>query len=280
MRYLVFILLSVPLLSVAKTVTMRNGMVYVNDSAYCIYVEAGERVATLPFPGRGFSQMLTPEEMDIPFKDMIVKNLQGDPLIFITAKVLSSPSNIYLEYYYKVEFAGYDTIFNIPFRANFSEGLINSVVVHKVIANGSLDKKGIDEMIRFWNKKPYAFPENKFQYASTCNYNSSPYTVVKDSVFLHNSFYGYYHVSNGILAPALPGNSKNSFYYFIESPDKKPIAEFQVNKRYAEILFWPEGRKTPVELYTAVRDEKRLVWEVVNALINEKRYNLPKENNK
>lgn len=293
MRYLLFILLFTPLLTIAKTVTISNSIVYVDDVVYCNYAETGERIKTLPFPAGSFSQMLTPEETDIPFKDLIIKNLQGESLIFVTAKVLSSPSNIYLEYYYKIEFAGYDTILNVPFRPNFQEGVINSIVTNNVIEDNNLDKQGIDKMISFWNRKPYAFPAKSFQHASTCNYNSSPYTiengkyndssyirVVEDSIFLHNALYGYYHISKGILATALPGNSKNSFYYFIESADKKPIAEFQVNKRYAEILFWPEGRKTPINLYTAVRDEKHLVWEVVNAVVNEKKYNPVKENNK
>jgi hypothetical protein len=292
MRSLLFIL-CLPLLTVAQTVTIRNGIVYVDNNAFCSYVEAGERIKTLPFAGGGFSQMLTPEETDIPFKDVIIKNLQGEPLIFVTAKVLSSPSNIYLEYYYKIEFVGYDTLLHVPFRPNFFEGLINSIAAYDVITNGSLSKLGIDSMIQFWNRKPYAFSTKVFQHASICNYNASPYTVenskYNDSsyisirgnrVYLHDTLYGYYHISKGILATALPGNSKNSFYYFIESADKIPIAEFQVNKRYAEILFWPEGYKTPLRLYTAVRDEKHLIWEVVNVLVNEKSYNPATGNNK
>jgi hypothetical protein len=267
--------------------------VYVDNNAFCNYTETGERITTLQFPAGGFSQMLTPEETDIPFKDAIVKNLIGEPLIFVTAKVLSSPSNTFLEYFYKVEFAGFDTVLYVPFRPNFSDGLISSIVTNGVIANGNLNKQGIDGMIYFWNRKPYAFSSRSLQHASTCNYNSSPYTVenskyndssyiliIDGKIFVDKALYGYYHVSKGILATALPGNSKNSFYYFIESGDKKPIAEFQVNKRYAEILFWPDGHKTPLVLYTAVRDEKHLVWEVVNALVNEKRNNPALGNNK
>ncbi len=279
---MLFILLCITNVVLAQSVVMKNGIVYLNGNTYCLYSEAGNKINTLSFPGTGFSQLLTPEESDMPFRDVTIKSPSNESLIFITAKVLSSPLFARLVYYYKVEFAGLDTVLNIPLRPNFTENFINSLIKYHVVDSGSINPDGADKLIAFWNKKPYAFGKNSFSYSSSCNYNTSPFNIEKtrytdsayiyikgDSIFLNNQLFGYYHLSKNLLATALPGNSKNSYYYFIESANNSPLAEFQVNNRAPEILFWPEGYKTPIKLYTAVRDECHLVWEVTNALINE-----------
>lgn len=283
-RLLFFLLFVFPLSCYAQKVMIQNGRIWVDDSLLFYYYEHGEKIETFPFAGGGFSQMLTPEETDAPFKDIIIKSTEGEPLIYITAKVLSSPANTYLLYLYKIEFQGLDTGLYVPFHPYFFEEFVKSLVRSHSAGNNAFREKFVNTLIRFWRNKPNAIDDNVFQLASICNYNRSPYTVepqknngnhinIKDNnIYVSDTLLATYRLSKGILAHALPGNSKNSFYYYIESPSGSTLCEFQVIKRYADVLFWPNGYKKPISLYTAVRDEKRLVWEVVNTLLNEKQY--------
>lgn len=277
----------------ANVVRIENGIVTENDTLRFRYSESGDKIQTLVFAGSSFSKMLTPEDMQLPFKDITYYSIDGEPLVYLTARVLSSPQFVRLLYYYKIDFAGLDTSVCVPYHPDLTDDVVMALLNRHAITGNILDKNAVYKMIAIWNRKPNAIPDIAFQYASTCNYNTSPYSIepdkytnsqyihIKDNlIYVNDTLFARFRLSNNLLAPALPGNSKNSYYYYIETLSGTPIAEFQVLKYYADVLFWPNGYKRPISLYTAVRDEQRLVWEVVNCVLNEKQRKHAANNNK
>ncbi len=293
LRLVCYMLLLLPLTAFAQRVEMENGEVLCDGKLFCYYTINGEKIKTLPFAASEFGEKLNPETTGKPFRDYTFRNLLDIPFAYVTAKVLSSPYSMYLFYYYKVEFPDADISFNAPYHPYFLEFFGRDMTHYRVLEDGKVNKERIHALTKFWLNKPNAIDDERFVNSSSCNYNSSPYNIENpkyynasymvvrnNGIYINDTLYANYRLSKGLIASVLPGNSKADFYYYIETPGGKNIVEFQVKKQHSAIYFWPAGYKSYLQLYTAVRDEKRLVWEVLNCVLSQKEPSQPSANNK
>jgi hypothetical protein len=266
----------------AQKIVMENGGVLCDGKRFFNYTIDGEKIKTLQFAASEFGEKLNPETTGVPFRDYSFRNNDETPFAYVTAKVLSSPSYTFLKYYYRVEFPAADTYINVIYHPYFLEFFARDMAKYAVLKDDKIEPSNILRLIATWRAKPDAMDDKVFVNASSCSYNSSPYNienpkysssylrVKNNNIYLTDTLYARYRLAKGLIASALPGNSKNDFYYYIETPDGRNIADFQVKKQHSAVYFWPTGYKAYLQLYTAVRDEEKLVWEVVNCILSAK----------
>lgn len=232
------------------------------DTAYCYYYELGKKIQNLYFA----YDKQHPEEDK--FNDLMYKSPAGDRLIYITAKLLSSSKLKAITRYYNIEFEGCDTSFNISYHPYTIEYLNESILKHKIIKDNSLDKYAVCGLIAEWQKKSNIVTDDELAAGSSCNYNTSPYSIdiYADSsvvqirgneIYIENKLFAHY--SSNKMTYATYHASKEDLFFYFTSLNGTRFAEVRLVALYPYITITSPYLQEPLRAYIPVREETRLV---------------------
>jgi hypothetical protein len=244
------------------------------DTAYCYYYELGEKIQNLYFAyDKGY-------EPKYDFKDVMYKTPSGERIIYVTSKIISSPKIKKLTRYYNIEFEGLDTSLNIGYHPFTIENFNQDIVKYQLIRNSALDKDAVYNLISNWRRKANVVTDEEFAESSSCNYNSSPYSVdaYADSsyvsvrgneVYIENTLFARY--SSNKMTYATHGASMEDMFFYFTTPGGIRFAEVRLIAYYPYIYISSPYLKESLRAYIPVREEKRLVMtcaKILNACLN------------
>lgn len=254
----------------AQSIRMQNDIVWNSTDTLCLYSAYGNKKPTLNLLNSFTNNLIIPEEEN--FKDYTFTNSDGKYTIYATAKVLSSPMNAYLRYYYKIEFPDADTAVYIPYRYDCINRFLESVVKINVIEFDSINISNLYKLVQHWQKKISRINNDELYLGNSVNYNLSPYTVddkqeggeidvtIKDkNIYYNGTLFGRYELSEKLRSSTLPGSGKGGYFFYIRTLDGKLFGELEVANQYADIWVWPKGAKKSMSIYTAAREEDKVI---------------------
>lgn len=104
---LLFIVL-LPLCSIAQKITFDNGHILHDGVVYANYKLTGDKQPTIPIVGQSEYDPLpeNPETKGEAFQDISISLPNGEEVMYIKARVLSSPQYFFLKYYYNIKVLG------------------------------------------------------------------------------------------------------------------------------------------------------------------------------
>jgi len=263
-----------PLLAFAQQEQHQLQVIKNWDTAYCYYYQLGEKIQNLYF---AFDKGYEPR---YDFKDVMYKSITGERIIYVTAKIISSPKIRKLSRYYNIEFEGLDTSLNIGYHPFTIENFNEDIVKYQLIRNNVLDKDAVNNLISHWRRKPNIVSDEEFAESSSCNYNNSPYSVDTyidssyvqvrgNEVYIENTLFARY-TSNKITYATADASKEDLFFYFT-TPGGIRFGEVRLIAYYPYIYISSPYLKESLIAYIPVREEKRLVMtcaKILNACLN------------
>ncbi|OSZ82529.1 hypothetical protein CAP35_04465 [Chitinophagaceae bacterium IBVUCB1] len=262
----------------AQHICMKNGIVYNANDTLCTYTTHGDKKPTLDLNNSFTNSLNIPEPHY--FKDYIFKSPSGQPLMYATAKVLSSPRYAYLRYYYKIAFDDADTFLNIPYWNTCINRLMETIVKYKVIESGNINTENLHMLIQYWQNRVNKISYKEIASGHTVNYNLSQYNVEQaesdkdniitidgNNIYYNGTVWGTYTRSKKLRSSLLPGSGIGGHYYYIYGNDNKLQGELEIASQYADVWVWPRGVKESMSIYTAERNEAKVLAVAAKFLI-------------
>ncbi|MBS1777683.1 MAG: hypothetical protein JST70_00065 [Bacteroidetes bacterium] len=276
LRCLILVYFLLPFHLLAQVV-MENGKVLSDNNIFATYEAVGEKKPNLINKGYAGTYESNPESIPGKFKDYFFSTPDGEQFVFATAKVVASPYNSFVKYYYSIQFGDEEEALNVQYHPLTMDCLARDMVKYKVLKNGRADEEAWQRLAANWKKNKTLIDDRILSLGSIRYYNNSPYHLEDNDRYLvtlhgHNIYYkdsllATYELSQN-MASTLPGTSKEDYYYYLNYPDGKPYAEVQFQIYSSKLFVWPAPLKDPFNIYTAERDEAGIIKAACTFLLN------------
>lgn len=276
MRSFIFIcMLLFPVMGKAQNVVPDKGQILHTGKVYALYETSGTKAPTIPVVSQPEYDPLplNPETKGEDFKDIIISLPDGREVIYITARVLSSPEYAYLEYYYNIKLADYGAEINIAVSPYFFETFCKQLIKYDVFKDGALRYEAMETMLKALSKSNHYINKKTIDEGKYRNYNVSPYDVprapnalqvMNDKIYLNDTVIGSYS-KNGTMRRY--GSVRNEHVFYIIGTEGISIAQLRVpilrSSFYMETL--PE--KKYFEIYSPERQEEKIIAEAAKVLL-------------
>ncbi len=248
---------------------LHEGKVYAN------YKTFGSKAPTIPVVGQGDYDPLplNPETKGEDFKDIVISLPDGHEVIYITARVLSSPEYAYLEYYYNIKLPDYGAEINIEVYPYFFENFSKQLIQYDVLKDGTFQYEAMETMLKSLSKSNHYISKKTIDEGKYRNYNVSPYDVpsapktlqvMNQKIYLNDIVIGRYN-KHGTMQRY--GSVRNEHVFYIMGAAGISVAQLRVpilrSSFYMETL--PE--KKYFEIYSPERQEEKIIAEAAKVLL-------------
>lgn len=279
MRLLIcIILLYTPFIACCQTASMKDGKVYSGDKIYCYYKESGKRISTMTLESADIMNPLAyPEANNDAFKDYA---FGGEYRQFITAKakVLASPKEAFMVYYYSIIIEGIQRELNVRYHPLLIRTLAQDIVKYNVVQNGFLNEKNAQKLLDKWENKGNLLSRQQLTKGIANNYNSAtgkdrerPATIniriEGDKIYHDDNLYAVYELDKHLGGGNTWGSRKGSNLYKISSPESTLLGWVSVPILRSSFFLLPAGEKESLAVVTTDRDEQKIITSAVKVLI-------------
>ncbi|HEY9177145.1 MAG TPA: hypothetical protein VIN07_05620 [Flavipsychrobacter sp.] len=272
------ILLLLPAIAFSQAASMKDGKVYNGDKVYCYYKESGKRISTMMLEATDImNPLLYPEANNDPFKDYA---FGGEYQHFITAKakILASPKEAFMVYYYSITIAGIPRELNIRYHPLLMRTLAQDIVKYDVVQNGFLNEKHAHKLLDKWEEKSSKLSRQQLTQGIASNYNSTtgkererPSTInIKiegDRIYKDDSLFAIYELDKHLGGGNTWGSKKGSNLYKISTPGGYLLGWVSVPILRSSFFLLPAGEKESLAVVTTDRDEQKIITSAVKVLI-------------
>lgn len=273
--FILICLLLFPAMCSAQNDVPDYGHILHEGKVYANYKIFGNKAPTIPIVGQGDYDPLplNPETKGEDFKDMVISLADGHEVIYITARVLSSPEYAYLEYYYNIKLPDYGAEINIEVYPYFFETFSKQLIQYNVLKHAAFQYEAMEMMLKSFSKSNHYISKKTIDEGKYRNYNVSPYDVpgapkalqvMNEKIYLGDIVIGSYS-KNGTMQRY--GSVRNEHVFYIMGAEGVSVAQLRVpilrSSFYMETL--PE--KKYFEIYSPERQEEKIIAEAAKVLL-------------
>lgn len=254
-----------------QNIKLQNGKLLVDEKIYAVYDFDGIKKSNIPV---GFTDVVPENNPEVEGSDFYNVRFSVpvtlEQYIFATAKVLASPANLFLQYYYNIKFPFINKELNIIYHPFFVEYFARDIVKYDVFNDGHWNEDGALKLYNAWSKKISAIKNDQIASGKSINYNISDLEVEQDNnsidisvkennIYLSGRLFATYRLSKKLKGLALPGTAKGNYLYEIEDATGKEIALLRVPVLRSSVYLQPVADKDYIEIITPERNEEKLI---------------------
>jgi hypothetical protein len=273
--FILICMLLFPVMGKAQNDAPDYGQVLHDGKVYAKYKTFGSKAPTIPVVGQGDYDPLpiNPETKGEDFKDIVISLPDGHEVIYITARVLSSPAYAYLEYYYNIKLPDYGAEINITVYPYFFETFSRQLIQYDVLKDGTFQYEAMERMLKSLSTSNHYLAKRIIDEGKCRNYNVSPYDVpgapkalqvINKKIYLDDVLIGSYNKNNTMRHY---GSFRNEHAFYIMGAEGISVAQLRVpilrSSFYMETL--PE--KKYFEIYSPERQEEKIIAEAAKVLL-------------
>jgi hypothetical protein len=268
---MVWCLILLPLFTYGQNIKLHNGNLLVDEKLYAVYEFDGVKKSNLPVGSVEVAPENNPEVEGTDFYNVRFSvPVTSEQYIFATAKVLASPANIYLQYYYNIKFPLINKELNITYHPFLIEYLARDIAKYDVFNDGHWNEDGALKLYNAWATKISVIDNKNLAAGKSINYNYSELEaepdnntiecyVKENSIYIADRLFATYRLSKKIKGIGMPGTLKSDYLFEIEDTNGREIALLRVPILRSAIYLQPVADKDYIEIITPERNEQKLI---------------------
>lgn len=268
-----------PLCMNGQQVKMQGGKIFADGKLYAVYDIDGTKKNNIPFTTGDIVPENNPEISGTDFYNVRFGTpATSEQYIFATAKVLASPANLYLAYYYNIRFPLIGKELNITYHPFLIEYFARDIVKYNVFNEGYWNEDAALKLHNAWAKKMSVLSAEQLAAGKSIYYNNSELileaedntmnvSVKGNNIYIADTLFGSYHLSKKIKGTGMPGTAKGNYLYEIEDKNGKELALFRVPVMRSVSYLQPVIQKDYLEIITPERNEEKLIAIACKALL-------------